>query len=84
MYAMADEIDVQELAVMRWLGDRHDANALWNDVAFAFKDDPDLAEHLDTLDARGMVDVLDPLGTEKRVVLNNRGMSYLVAHPTAR
>jgi hypothetical protein len=81
---MADEIDGRELAVMRWLGDRHDASALWNDVVFAFKDDPDLSEHLDALDARGMVDVLDPLGTEKRVVLNDRGMSYLVAHPAAR
>ena len=73
-------IGERELAVMRWLGSQGDANALWNDLVDQFRDDADLPDHLAALDAQGLIEVLDPFGTEKRVVLTRRGVAYVLAH----
>jgi hypothetical protein len=77
-------IDEREVAVMRWLGGQGDGSALWNDVVYQFRDDAELADHLAALDARGLVEVLDPFGTEKRVVLTQKGVLYLLAHRAPR
>ena len=74
-------IDDRELAVMRWLGGQGDGSALWNDVVAEFGDDTRLADHLAALDAEGLLEVLDTFGTEKRVVLTQRGVTFLLAHP---
>jgi hypothetical protein len=71
----------QEVEVMRWLGSQGDGSALWNDLVYEFRGDPSLAERLAGLDARGLIEVLDPFGTEKRVSLTRAGVDYLVAHP---
>ncbi|HEY3109769.1 MAG TPA: hypothetical protein VGL23_13500 [Chloroflexota bacterium] len=77
-------IDEREFALMRWLGGQGDGSALWNDVVDQFRDDGELAEHLAALDARGLVEVLDPFGTEKRVVLTQKGVLCLLADRTPR
>jgi hypothetical protein len=74
-------IGEREIAVLRWLGDQGDASALWNEVTDRFRDDDALDDRLAALDAEGLIEVLDPFGTEKRVVLGQRGVAYLTAHP---
>ena len=73
-------IDERELGVMRWLGDQGDGSALRNDVVEQFRDDAELPDRLAAVDGQGLLEVLDPFGTEKRVVLTRRGVEYLLAH----
>jgi len=73
----------REIALMRWLSSRGDGSALWGDVVQQFGDDPALADQLAALEARGLVQILDPFGTEQRAVLTEKGVAYL-ARLTAR
>ena len=74
-------IGEREIAVMRWLGEPGRRQRALERRGRSVPRRRALADRLAALDAEGLVDVLDPFGTEKRVVLDQRGVAYLIAHP---
>jgi hypothetical protein len=55
-------------------------SVLCADLVARFGEGAELGDRLRSLEARGLVEVLDPVGTDRRCVLTEQGMTYLRHH----
>lgn len=69
----------RDVEPIRLLSERG-GSALCADLTTRFGVGADLDDRLRSLEARGLVQVLDPFGTEKRCLLTEQGLAYLRHH----
>jgi hypothetical protein len=69
----------RDVELMRMLS-RGGGSALCADLVARFGEGAELGDRLRSLEARGLVELLDPFGTDKRCVLTEQGAAYLRHH----
>jgi hypothetical protein len=69
----------RDIELMRRLSDSG-GSALRADLLGDGEEDAELSDRLRSLEARGLLQVLDPFGTDERCVLTEQGMAYLRHH----
>jgi hypothetical protein len=69
----------RDVELMRLLSESG-GSALCTELVDRFGEGAELGDGLRSLEARGLVQVLDPFGTDRRCLLTEQGMAYLRHH----